>query len=86
MTTSLFILVPAAQYVRMSTEHQQYSIDNQKAAIQEYAKEHGFTIVQTYADAGKSGIIKQAPGGSDPTNSGRGGWQSQLQSRSSVLT
>jgi len=57
MTTSLSTPVPAAQYVRMSTEHQQYSIDNQKAAIQEYAKQHGFAIVQTYADAGKSGVV-----------------------------
>jgi len=36
-----------AQYLRMSTEHQQYSIDNQAAAIQEYAREHGFTVVRT---------------------------------------
>jgi hypothetical protein len=28
-------VVRAAQYVRMSTEHQQYSIDNQNAAIQD---------------------------------------------------
>ncbi len=50
-------LVPAAQYVRMSDEMQQYSIDNQKAAIQEYASRHGFTIVKTYADIGKSGVV-----------------------------
>ena len=50
-------LVPAAQYVRMSDEAQEYSIDNQKAAIQEYAARHGFIIVKTYADAGKSGVI-----------------------------
>ena len=49
-------LVPAAQYVRMSTEQQQYSIANQKAAIQTYAKSHGYVVVSTYADAGKSGI------------------------------
>jgi len=48
--------VPAAQYVRMSDETQQYSIDNQKRAIQEYAAQHGFTIVKTYADSGKSGV------------------------------
>ena len=30
-------LVPAAQYVRMSTEHQQYSTSNQEDAIGEYA-------------------------------------------------
>lgn len=50
-------LVPAAQYVRMSDEMQQYSIDNQKAAIEEYASNHGFTIVKTYADIGKSGVV-----------------------------
>jgi DNA invertase Pin-like site-specific DNA recombinase len=48
---------PAAQYVRMSDEAQEYSIDNQKAAIQEYAVRHGFVIVQTYADPGKSGVV-----------------------------
>lgn len=50
-------LVPAAQYVRMSDEAQEFSIENQKAAIQEYAARHGFLIVKTYADAGKSGVI-----------------------------
>jgi DNA invertase Pin-like site-specific DNA recombinase len=49
--------VPAAQYVRMSTELQQYSMDNQKAAIKEYADQHDFVVVKTYADAGKSGIV-----------------------------
>lgn len=41
----------------MSDEAQQYSIDNQKAAIQEYASRHGFTVVKTYADVGKSGVV-----------------------------
>lgn len=49
--------IPAAQYVRMSDESQQYSIDNQKAAMQEYAAKHGFLIVKTYADLGKSGVV-----------------------------
>ena len=49
--------IPAAQYVRMSDEAQEYSIDNQKAAIQEYAVRHGFVIVKTYADPGKSGVV-----------------------------
>ncbi len=49
--------IPAAQYVRMSTDLQQYSIENQKAAIQQYAQQHGFSIVKTYADAGRSGVI-----------------------------
>jgi DNA invertase Pin-like site-specific DNA recombinase len=49
-------LVPAAQYVRMSTEDQQYSIANQEAAIQTYARSHGYVVASTYADAGKSGV------------------------------
>jgi DNA invertase Pin-like site-specific DNA recombinase/DNA-binding winged helix-turn-helix (wHTH) protein len=50
-------LVPAAQYVRMSTEDQQYSIANQGAAIQTYAQKRGYVVVSTYADAGKSGVV-----------------------------
>lgn len=46
--------IPAAQYLRMSTEHQQYSIENQSVAIQRYATVHGFYIVKSYTDAGKS--------------------------------
>lgn len=46
----------AAQYVRMSTEHQQYSTANQGDVIAEYACRRGFTIVRTYADDGKSGL------------------------------
>lgn len=53
---STVLRVPAAQYVRMSTEHQCYSLENQRAAISEYAEARGFAIVQTYADAGKSGL------------------------------
>jgi DNA invertase Pin-like site-specific DNA recombinase len=51
------LLIPAAQYVRMSTEHQQYSLDNQQLAIQAYAAEHGFSIVRTYTDGAKSGVV-----------------------------
>ncbi|NBW46408.1 MAG: recombinase family protein, partial [Betaproteobacteria bacterium] len=46
----------AAQYVRMSTEHQQYSTENQADRIKEYAERHGIDIVHTYADEGKSGL------------------------------
>jgi DNA invertase Pin-like site-specific DNA recombinase len=49
-------LIRAAQYVRMSTEHQQYSTDNQSDIILEYAKINGMEIVRTYADEGKSGL------------------------------
>jgi len=57
MTTLPKTPVPVAQYVRMSTELQQYSIENQKAAIKEYADQHGFVVVKTYTDAGRSGIV-----------------------------
>ena len=40
----------------MSTEHQQYSTENQHAAIQRYADERGLLIVRTFTDAGKSGL------------------------------
>jgi DNA invertase Pin-like site-specific DNA recombinase len=50
------ILIPAAQYLRMSTEHQQYSLANQADAIAAYAQTEGFRIIKTYEDAGKSGV------------------------------
>lgn len=49
-------LLPAAQYLRMSTEHQQYSLDNQADAIARYAAQNGFRIVRTYSDAARSGL------------------------------
>lgn len=55
--TDARLLVPAAQYLRMSTEHQQYSLDNQSIAIQRYAQSHGFGVVNTYSDAAKSGVV-----------------------------
>lgn len=52
-------LVPAAEYVRMSDEAQQYSIANQKTAIRDYAALHGFEVVRTYEDAGRSGVTSK---------------------------
>jgi DNA invertase Pin-like site-specific DNA recombinase len=46
----------AAEYVRMSTEHQKYSTENQADAIRSYAERHHMEIVRTYSDAGKSGL------------------------------
>jgi DNA invertase Pin-like site-specific DNA recombinase len=46
----------AAMYVRMSTDHQKYSIDNQADAIREYAEKHNIELVRTYADEGNSGL------------------------------
>ncbi len=48
--------IPAAQYVRMSTEHQRYSTANQADAIAEYALRNRMEIVRSYNDSGKSGL------------------------------
>jgi DNA invertase Pin-like site-specific DNA recombinase len=49
--------IPAAQYLRMSTEHQQYSLQNQMDTIMHYAANVGFNVVQTYSDAARSGVV-----------------------------
>lgn len=46
----------AAMYVRMSTDHQKYSTENQIDAIRKYASLKNWEIVTTYADKGKSGL------------------------------
>lgn len=46
----------AAAYVRMSTEHQQYSISNQMDVIRAWAQDRGLQIVHVYSDEGKSGL------------------------------
>src|SRR4051812_7671191 len=58
MSTRPAVLPPnsAAVYVRMSTEHQQYSTSNQVDVIREYAKHRGLQIVREYSDEGKSGL------------------------------
>ena len=48
--------VPAAQYLRVSTERQEYSLDCQSARIASYAQENGFAVCQTYCDEAKSGL------------------------------
>ena len=57
MTASASRPVPAAQYVRMSTGLQQYSLENQEATIQEYAEQHGFVVGKTYVDASRTGVV-----------------------------
>lgn len=46
----------AAAYVRMSTEHQQYSTSNQMDVLKESAKRRGMRIITVYSDEGKSGL------------------------------
>jgi len=49
-------ILRAAQYVRMSTDYQRYSIENQAAVIAAYAQLHNLSIVHTYRDEGESGL------------------------------
>ncbi len=49
-------LMRAVEYVRMSTEHQQYSTENQAEKIREYAARRGINIVRTYSDEARSGL------------------------------
>jgi DNA invertase Pin-like site-specific DNA recombinase len=51
--------VCAAQYMRMSTEHQRYSTENQAEVIKLYAAARGIQIVRTYQDDGKTGLNLQ---------------------------
>src|SRR5215472_7647594 len=48
-------LSPAAQYLRMSTEHQRYLISNQSAAIALYAAAHNMGIIRSFVGEGKTG-------------------------------
>jgi DNA invertase Pin-like site-specific DNA recombinase len=48
--------IPAAEYLRMSTERQEYSLDCQSEGIANYAREHGFEVRRTYCDEAKSGL------------------------------
>lgn len=50
------IVSRAAAYVRMSTEHQQYSTSNQMDIVREYAARRSMDIVKIYSDEGKSGL------------------------------
>jgi DNA invertase Pin-like site-specific DNA recombinase len=49
-------LSPAAAYVRMSTDHQKYSTENQLDTIRHYAGRRGFEIIRIYEDSGRSGL------------------------------
>ena len=55
--TAASLPIPPAQYLRMSTERQQYWLENQSVAIEKYAESNGFEVIQTYSDAAKSGVV-----------------------------
>ncbi|MGE0565649.1 MAG: recombinase family protein [Pseudolabrys sp.] len=46
----------AAQYIRMSTDKQEYSSTNQAASIAAYAASRSLVIVRSYTDAARSGL------------------------------
>lgn len=48
----------AAQYIRMSTEHQRYSPEAQCEYIGAFASDRGIEIVRTYLDEGRSGVSR----------------------------
>src|ERR1700681_373186 len=50
-------LVRAAEYVRGSTDRQEYSTDNQSLVNRAYAATHRMTIVRTYSDEARSGLV-----------------------------
>ncbi|SHL37404.1 Site-specific DNA recombinase [Bradyrhizobium lablabi] len=50
------ISLRAAQYVRMSTDRQIYSTENQAATIAAFAARRNLTIVRTYVDNARSGL------------------------------
>jgi DNA invertase Pin-like site-specific DNA recombinase len=66
-------MILAAGYLRMSSDQQTTSIENQRKAVSEYAAKHGFKIVKWYIDEGISGwrndraafqqLISDAPSG-----------------------
>ncbi|WP_051943800.1 MULTISPECIES: recombinase family protein [Luteibacter] len=66
--------VIVAAYMRMSTDMQRYSLENQTRAIDAYAAGHGMNIVRVYQDAGRSGLtIERRPGLTSLMDDVRGG-------------
>jgi DNA invertase Pin-like site-specific DNA recombinase len=62
-SASVNAVIPAAIYLRVSTESQNYSTRHQRAAIAEYVRANSMTIVREYVDDGKSGLdIKRRAG------------------------
>lgn len=49
-------MVPAALYLRASSDFQKYSTANQRDALVRYASEHELEIVAAYEDDGRSGL------------------------------
>lgn len=66
--------IVVAAYMRMSTDMQRYSLENQTRAINAYAVQHGMDIVRVYQDTGRSGLtIERRPGLTSLLDDIRGG-------------
>jgi site-specific DNA recombinase len=74
MTSNGSALIPAAAYVRMSTDRQEDSPERQRRDINELAERDGYEIIKWYEDHGKTGtesrkrtdfqkLLKDAKGG-----------------------
>ena len=48
--------MPAVAYVRMSTDHQKYSTENQLDIIRDYATARGLQILRVFEGSGRSGL------------------------------
>ena len=46
----------AAEYVRMSTDYQRYSIENPAVVIAACVQAHNLTMVRAYADKARAGL------------------------------
>ena len=56
-------LIAAAQYLRMSSDQQVFSLESQAGVIAAFAEKQGYEIVETYSDAGRSGVTAAGRGG-----------------------
>lgn len=50
-------LTPAAEYLRGSTDRQEYSTENQSLVHRAYSATHRMVIVRTYCDEARSGLV-----------------------------
>jgi DNA invertase Pin-like site-specific DNA recombinase len=50
-------VIAAAQYVRTSRRFEDLYLQRQQKIIADFARIHGFTIVKTYVDSGRSGLV-----------------------------
>lgn len=49
-------MIPAAQYIRVSSDQQKHSLAGQAAQIAAFAADQGYVIVASYEDRGRSGL------------------------------